>query len=272
MFDSPLCDRPFPEKPFFIEWLNFGWLNKPLLVIIVIFAFFGLCWVVQQKRWRRWLTSKKTILLLFGFTAILPLMFVVAAQVLVVFLATDSGTAAEAIVILGRGALFDEQRVNLAAELWQARRAPMIFTSGRGDAQRMIEQLEAKGIPKQVLDGENCSVSTLENAVFTAAILQKQGIRRIVLITDRPHMLRSLLVFRANGFTVIAHTTPIPPYLGRNLGGRKAKVSLTLREYAGLVNYGLRGLYLPQRSPELNSPELLNLLQKAEQYGQQRRL
>ncbi len=143
MFDSPLCDRPFPEKPFFIDWLNFGWLNKPLVALIVIFAFFGICWIVQQKRWRRWVSTKRAILLLFGFTATFPLMFVAAAQALVVFLPTDSGTAAEAIVILGRGALFDEQRVNLAAELWQARRAPMIFASGRGDAQRMIEQLEA---------------------------------------------------------------------------------------------------------------------------------
>ncbi len=268
MFDSPLCDRPWPQQPFFINWLRFEWLNKPLLVVLLLLAFFGLRWVVMHTRCRRWLSSPRASLLLFGVTVTLPLIFlVVAVKGLVVFLPTDSGKAADAIVVLGRGGLFYEQRVNLAAELWQAGRAPMIFASGRGDARNMIEQLEAKGIPKRVLDGEECSLTTLENAVFTAAVLHPRGIRQILLITDEPHMLRSLLVFRSQGFTVIAHTTALPSFFSF-----KTEAFLSLKEYPGLINYALRGLFHSQRSPELNSPELVNLLQKAEQYGKQRRL
>jgi len=87
------------------------------------------------------------------------------------------------------------------------------------------------------------------------------------LITDPPHMLRALLTFRANGFTVTPYTSQLPEHLSF-----KAKVFLNLRESIGLVSYGLRGLFFPQRSPELDNPDIADLLQQAEQYGQQRRL
>lgn len=264
MFDSNLCDRPFPEKPFFIDWLKFEWLNIPLLVVLLILLFFGLYWMIRYTRWKRWLSSRKTLLLLFSCTAFLPLVFIgVAAKGLVAFLPNDSGIATDAIVILGRGPTFDQERINLAAELWQNQRAPRIFISGRGDAQRTIESLEAKGISRRVLDGENCSLTTQENAVFTATILQSRGIKRIILITDEPHMLRSLLVFRANHFTVIPRTSTLSSYYF----GMRAKAFLSLREYPGLINYALRGLFVTQQSPESKNPEIVSLLQKAEQYG-----
>lgn len=275
MFDSNLCDGPFsntlPSLPLVTNWWQFGWGKQLLLVVIVIFAFLGMRWIIQHKRLRYWLTSPKKILLLFGFTATLLLIFDVAAKGLVIFLPTDSG-AAEAIVVLGRGEEFRQQRVNSAAELWQARRAPIIFTRGRGDAATMIGLLEEKGIPNRVLDGENCSVTTEENAIITAAILLPQNIQRILLITDEAHMLRSLLSFRAKGFTLIPYITSDPAYMDSTWVGRIQKVILTLREYAALVSYGLRGVYSPQHSPQLNSPDLMKLIQQAKQYGQQQRL
>ena len=271
MFDSKLCDRwltnTFTRLPLVTDWWQFGWRKQLLLVVIVILAFFGLRWIRQHQRWRRWLSSSRVILLLFGITAAVPIVFAVAAKGLVIFLPTDSGAAAEAIVVLGRGEEFRKQRVDVARELWYARRAPRIFTSGRGDAASMIEQMKEKGIPNQALDGENCSLTTWQNAVFTTATLHLQGSRRILLVTDELHMLRSLLVFRANSFTVIPHTTPLPPSFGF-----KAAAFLTFREYMGLVGYGLQGRFHPQRSPQSNSPDIENIRQKAEQYRQQRRL
>ncbi|HEY9706900.1 MAG TPA: YdcF family protein [Oculatellaceae cyanobacterium] len=277
MFDSPLCDRPFPSYPFFTyflqhpwftSFLQFSWFVKlPIVVVLLLSAFFGLRWVIQRTRWRHRFSSPKSYLLLFGLTATLPLIiWIVADKGLVVFLPTDSGTTTDSIVVLGRGFIFDTQRIDLATELWQAKRAPRIFVSGRGDSQRLIERLKAKGIPNQVVDGENCSVSTLENAVFTAAILQPQGIRRILLITDEPHMLRSLLLFRANGFTVIPRAAPVPPHWRY-----KEKALLTFREWTGLFSYVFRGLFDSQNSSELKNPEIVNIIQIAEQYGQQRR-
>lgn len=145
------------------------------------------------------------------------------------------------------------------------RTLPLSFPFNRSPS--IIEQLQKKGVPKRALDGENCSLTTVENAFFSAAVLQAQGIRQIILITDEPYMWRSLLVYRAHGFTVIPQTTPLPSYMSF-----KEKIFITVRELAGLVGYGLRGLYLKQTSPESTSPEIVDLVKKAQQYGKQRSL
>lgn len=271
MFDSKLCDRWLNDTliklPLTTDWAQFGWRKQLLLIIIVILAVLGLRSIRQHQRWRRWLSSPKVVLLLFGIVATIPLLFAVATKGLMIFLPTDSGATAEAIVILGRGEEFRKQRLDVARELWQEQRAPSIFTSGRGDAAGMIEQLKAKSIPNQMLDGENCSLTTWQNAVFTAAALHPQGIDRILLLTDELHMLRSLLVFRANGFMVIPHIIQLPPNFGF-----KATAFLTLREYMGLIGYGLQGRFNRQHSPVSNNPDTENIRQKVEQYGQQRHL
>jgi uncharacterized SAM-binding protein YcdF (DUF218 family) len=268
MFDSNLCDRPFPERPFIVDWLTFIWFNRPLFIAFTLLCLFGIYWMIRHTQWKRRFNRRKIGLWLLGFSVAFLVMLFVTDKVLLLFLPKNLTTGADAIVILGRGPLFNEPRVERAVERWQAKPTPMIFVSGRGDAFEIIKRLEAKGIPKTVLDGENCSVTTQENAVFTAAILQLRGIRRIILITDWPHMWRSLLVFRAYGFEVAAQTSEIPYYAG----GLRARFFLRIREYMALVNYGLRGLYVPQDLSQLPSSELEKLVDKAEQYGQQRNL
>ena len=243
---------------------QFHW-KKTLLVVLLLLFFFGLSWIIQYRRWKRILTSS-TSLLLVCFIVSLPLMYAVAAKGLVVFLPTDSGVTTDAIVVLGRG-LENGNRVDVAAELWRTRRATRIFVSAGGEGNMLRKQLQARGIPNQALDGENCSQTTEENALFTAAILHPQGIQQILLITDPPHMLRALLTFRANGFKVTPYTSQLPEHLSF-----KAKIYLNLREFIGLVSYGLKGLFFPQRSPELDNPDIADLLQQAKQYSQQRRL
>jgi uncharacterized SAM-binding protein YcdF (DUF218 family) len=267
MFNSTLCARSFPEKPFFIDWFTFIWFNKPMFIASICLFLFGIYWTIRHIRWKRQLNRRGIVLGLLGFTVASLVIFFVLDKALLSFLPSDATTGADAIVVLGRGPLFNETRIERTTELWQAKQAPMIFVSGRGDSVDIMEQLEAKGIPKTALDGENCSLTTQENAAFTAAILQPRGIRRIVLITDWPHMWRSLLVFRAYGFKVIAQTSEIPFYFG----GLRARFFLRLREYTALVSYGLRGWYFSNRSPELNSPDLQGLLEQAEKYGQQQR-
>jgi uncharacterized SAM-binding protein YcdF (DUF218 family) len=219
---------------------------------------------MQQKRVRHWLNNRVVLFWLFGLTVSLPLMFVLADKALIAALPPDRGTPVDAIVVIGRGWQFFH-RFYLAGDLLQAKRAPLIFISGINDASIGIDLLKEKGFSNQVLDGENCSLTTEENAVFTAAILQSQGIRRILLITDPPHMWRALLVFRAQGFTVIPKLSPLPSYLGY-----KAETFMKLREYMGLVSYSVRGLFSSERSTESNKPELVKLLKEAEQYGKQR--
>lgn len=201
------------------------------------------------------------MLLLSGVTVTL-LLLLAADQGLVLFLPVDSGTTAQAIVVLGRGTELGIPRVDVAAELWKAKRAPLIFVSGTWDASQMLPLLENKGIPRQALDGEDCSLTTPENALFSAAILQARGIKRVLLVTDGLHLWRSLLDFRSQGFTVIPHPSPLP----KNMGFMD-KAFLTFREYLFLFTSGIYELFHGQRIPNLTNP-VVNLLQKAEQYGQ----
>jgi uncharacterized SAM-binding protein YcdF (DUF218 family) len=265
MFYSNLCERTLNKLPIFIPWWQIEWLNQPLLVALVLLVFFVTLWVIKDGRWKYKLKNRKFYWFLFIFTTIFPLFILFSSKLLVVFLPIDPGAKADAIVVLGRGGgEFYHDRVNLAAELWNSGKAPQIFVSGIVDAPSMMEQLKAKGISPQSIDGENCSLTTAENATFSAAILQAQGVQRIILVTDEPHMLRSMLVFRANGFTVIPYTTPLPSYLSF-----KDEAFLVFREYGGLIGYGLQGLFFPKDSPESSRSDILELIQKAREYGKQ---
>jgi uncharacterized SAM-binding protein YcdF (DUF218 family) len=271
MFVSDLCYRELPDSlfklPLLTDWSHIGWRKQLLLVVLIGLVIFGIRWIIQHKSARRWLRSTKAMILLFCITAGVPLVFALAAKGLVAFLPPDTGATAEAIVVLGRGRELERERLDVAAELWQAKRAPRIFVSGKDDAYSMIPKFEAQGIPDRAVDGDNCSRTTLENALVSAAILHPQGIRQILLVTDEPHMLRSLLLFRANGFTVIPHPNTLPANFGL-----KSRVFLTIREYMGVIGYSLQGLFHRQHSSEVDNPDLKQILQLAKQYGQQKRL
>lgn len=262
MFDSPLCKRPFTQYPLFFDWGELDGLKNLIIGFIIFLIIIGITGILQQPWWKRWVSSRKNLVLLTGLTASFLLILSVADKGLTLFLPPDPGTAAEAIVVLGRGTDFGILRVDVAAELWQAKRAPIIFHSGMGDTPITLPLLEKKGIPRQALDGENCSMTTPENALFSAAILQSREIKKILLVTDPLHMQRSLFNYIDEGFTVIPHTSPMP----KNMTFLD-KSFLTFREYLFLTAFSLKRLFSGKRPHELNSPNLANLVQKAKQYG-----
>lgn len=64
---------------------------------------------------------------------------------------------------------------------------------------------------------EEQSVNTTQNATFTADILERQGIRRVLLVTSALHMPRSKALFEAQGIDVIPAATdheikPLPSW------------------------------------------------------------
>jgi uncharacterized SAM-binding protein YcdF (DUF218 family) len=231
------------------QWLSLKgvlstWFMTPSLVVLPLLAWTGLPWAIPRLRWKRQLSILGAILLLIYCTVLLPPTVAVANLGLVSLLPEDSGVTADAIVVLGRGKELRDSRVEVAAYLWKANRGSLIFASGRGDGPQIVRMVGAKGIPPQVLDEENCSRTTEENARFTAAVLQPQGVRRILLVTDPPHMLRSLLTFRSVGFEVIPHLSPLPSNLAYT------KKSFTVfSEYIGLIKYALQGRFLARATP-----------------------
>lgn len=200
----------------------------------------------KPTRWQRSLLRLTSALLIASLFLLSPIGLKLGSRGLVAFLPADAGEPVDAIVILGRGPGLQPSRIQAAADLWRQQRAPLIFASGYGDALSMVQDLKQQGIPEAAVDGENCSRTTNENAQLTAYVLKPKGVERILLVTDRPHMLRSLLTFQSFGFNVTPHVTDFPELSQRD------KALLLLHEYGGIVSYGLRGRFFPRVAPDLD--------------------
>jgi uncharacterized SAM-binding protein YcdF (DUF218 family) len=108
-------------------------------------------------------------------------------------------------------------RIWHAARLYHAGKAPKILLSGGqalpnsagDDASAMAGLLKDFGVPVEALILEKQSRTTSENARETTIILNKLGIRRVLLVTSALHMPRALLSFANRGFEVIPATTDV---------------------------------------------------------------
>ena len=128
---------------------------------------------------------------------------------LLVLLLLAPAWAAEGIVVLGAAQWNGEPsptfaaRLEKAAELWRAGRAPIILvTGGRAPGARQAEgtvgcrYLEKLGVPRRALRCETKSRSTWENLLAARAVF---GDAPVLLVTDRPHLPRALLYARRIG-------------------------------------------------------------------------
>jgi len=242
MLNPALCNRPLSQWLLLKDWLAV-FVTNPALIITLLVALLILSLRLRRQRWRFFARGSIAAALILYILAPLPPLETLANASLVQAIPYDSGATADAIVILGRGESLRENRINVATELWQQGRAPQIFASGRGDGRHIVKRLRKRGIPAEILGNENCSQTTAENAEFTAKLLQPQGIDRIILVTDFPHMLRSLLTFRNFGFQVIPHPSPLPPMPQRQ------KALIVYREYAGITSYAIKGRFLNSDGP-----------------------
>lgn len=252
MLDSALCQQASSTR----LWSMLTWrvthvfsfvFSHPLLVVLALVAIAGLPWIVRQARWQKPALMLSGSLLVIYLTAASPILMGLGNKLLVGFVPPDSGEKAAAIVVLGRGSEQNPMRVREAAKLWNNQRAPLIFASGRGDAPRIADLLQQQQVPSEAIAGEPCSLTTDQNAEFTAAILRPQGIDKIILVTDPLHMMRSLLTFESFGFEVIPHISPVAESTQRI-----QRQFLVFRESLGLVSYGLLGRYSARKVPPVS--------------------
>ena len=130
------------------------------------------------------------------------------------------GTEADAIVILGGGTYYDTveyggdtvghftlERVRYGA--WLARKLgkPLLVTGGSPDGGRPEGQLMRETLEREfgvkVSWMEDRSETTRENARFSAALLKKDGISRIYLVSHAWHLLRAIPEFEREGLRVV---------------------------------------------------------------------
>ncbi len=179
----------------------------------------------------------------------------------------EQAPTADAIVVLGghtannRVNWFDtsenpptRSRIERATELYHANRASAIVVSGaaldRGtsEAQLMARYLRHNHVDETDILLEENSFTTKENALFTAQLLKKKGLHRILLVTSALHMPRSVAAFEKEGIEVIA--APLPPQVipltaswrslwQPSMRAMNASRSI-IKEYAGLMVYWIR--------------------------------
>lgn len=143
---------------------------------------------------------------------------------------------ADAVVVLGGGVspaghgdLYPNlesaaDRVWHAARLFHASRAPLVLLSGGSDpeysshseAEAMRQFIVDLGVPAQAIILEQRSRNTADNARYSAALLEEQGVSTILLVTSALHMPRARALFEAQGLVVIpvatdheAHSRPL---------------------------------------------------------------
>lgn len=179
--------------------------------------------------------------------------------------AVDARTQpADAIVVLGGGTYFGAPeygadtvgeyalvRLRYAAKLHRETGKPLLVTGGKplgndlSEASQMRAVLEGEfGVPVRWAEG--ASDNTLENARYSYSLLQKDGIKRIYLVTHAWHMPRAARVFRAAGFDVVAAPTAFTTRFRTDLLGflpRAEAMSdsrIFMHEIIGLVWYRLK--------------------------------
>lgn len=142
----------------------------------------------------------------------------------------DGAGQADVIVILGAGLEQDGQptpamirRVAHGAALYAAGYAPWLICSGGftvsvplSEAAVCADLLAAEGVRRDVVLLEEGSLSTEENAIYTAALMRGQGWTTALITSDDYHLWRATLLFEAQGVTVLtspsqATTGPISP-------------------------------------------------------------
>ena len=165
---------------------------------------------------------------------------------------------AEAIVVFGSSvspAQFERpypmpdiqttERCRHASWIYGKTRLPVLI-SGAEVTITMRELLLGAGLPGEMIWTEDRSHSTHENALFSAQILRRHGVRRVVLVVDARSMFRAAACFRREGIEVVAAPSRFR-YLSASvddwLPGWKAVQGneMTLHETLGLLWYRLRG-------------------------------
>ena len=177
----------------------------------------------------------------------------------------EAARQAQAIVVLGGGILRHAEeyentdvigqsslmRLRYGARLYRQTHLPLLLSGGAPsggttEAAVMAQTLKHDyGIDARWQEVD--SFDTHDNAIFSAALLRADGIQTILLVTEGPHMRRSVMEFEAAGMTVIAAPTLLairPPATGTaslfpNAGALR-RSSEVIQEWLGILVLRLR--------------------------------
>jgi uncharacterized SAM-binding protein YcdF (DUF218 family) len=162
----------------------------------------------------------------------------------------DEERPADAIVVMG-AAQYDGRpsrvfaaRLDHAVSLYFAGVAPrLVLTGGKAEGDRTTEAAAGRafalelGVPLEDILVEEESRTTLESVRAVATLLEKNGARSAIFVSDRPHMLRVLRMAADAGVTAWGSPTRTSPIEGDLVG----QVDATVHELGALAYYFVTG-------------------------------
>lgn len=173
---------------------------------------------------------------------------------------------ADAIVVLGGGRRtqareyggdtlnsYSLERLRYAARLHRATQLPILATGGMPGGGSVSEGALMRRVATEELHSpvrwvEEAALTTWDNARFSAPILKKAGVNRILLVTDAAHLRRAVPLFEQQGLQVVpagVHfaDTRIDSLLSLLPSASGLRDShYALHEWLGIVWYRLRHL------------------------------
>lgn len=231
-----------------LTWGLYEWLASAKLVTATLVVFMLVALLVSRPRYRRRLVAMGLALLGAYWLVVSPLFSGPANYWLTRFVPADAGQSADAIVVLARPSEARGDRYDVAVQMMAEGRADQMLVMARQPAQVVFRELQERNLSPQGLTSAICMKTTQHEAESAASILGARGLRRIILITDRPHMLRAWLTFQGYGFSVIPHMVAIPDWVPHH-----ERSFLAIREYLGLVSYGLMGRFQQPTPDQLDT-------------------
>lgn len=165
-----------------------------------------------------------------GLVALLALLVLVAmgtmAEIALYARGSSEGPA-DAAVVLGAAVYMDrpspvfEERIRHGVNLFRVGRVPrLLMTGGRGPGDQLTEAAAARdwslgqGVPEEVILLEEASRTTQENLAFAKPILEREGLRRVLIVSDPLHMRRAIAIARRLGIEAEPSPTPTSRYVG----------------------------------------------------------
>lgn len=152
---------------------------------------------------------------------------------------------ADAVVVLGAAVIGEtpspvfKGRLEHAVQLVREGRAPRVILTGARSAEDRISEamagrryLVANGVPESSIFIEETSRTTFQNLAEAQKILIGLGIRRVLVVSDPLHMLRSRMMWERLGMEAKGAPTPFSRYQGFS-----AKVRFGMREFVFLHGY-----------------------------------
>ena len=135
----------------------------------------------------------------------------------------------------GRPSPVYRARLNHALDLYHRGIAPLIITLGGTGGDQYSEgsvgreYLMGMGVPEQAIIAETHSRDTEESARRIAVIARTNGLRRLVIVSDGPHLFRIHAICAADGLDVLTSPRPRVPIEGSS--GQTERIAHEMLSY-----------------------------------------